>query len=415
VTSKIHPITAPVSPPAPSDPHDPRVMDGSVWREFCATLEDAAQIVLDDETPASARDRAEGFRYLVDFLGAGTVACVARDDPDYPVFGRLMDHTMPWGLDNPDCLYLHAAIRGDARYRIRGNLGSANHIDIQANYGHFANGDISSWGTLSSVTREDLETDECGDFELTLSTERQPGNWLGLSENAEFVMVRQYFNDWENERPAELSIERIDAIYPPPPLRTDQIAARLDKLRRWLERGGKLWESMSRGLLAMEPNTLFIHSPNDSDQRAGMAGQAYGMGNFRCDPDEAVVIEFVPPACRHWSVSLANYYWESIDFAERQSSLNGHQARLDSDGVFRGVIAHVDPCVPNWLDTGGRAQGSLALRYLDANTTPMPTLRSHKLADLQSLLPADTPMVDGAARTRSLENRRHAVWRRFRR
>jgi hypothetical protein len=45
----------------------------------------------------------------------------------------------------------------------------------------------------------------------------------------------------------------------------------------------------------------------------------------------------------------------------------------------------------------------------------MPTLRSHKLADLQSLLPAGTPTVDAAARARSLEKRRHAVWRRFRR
>jgi len=415
VTSKIRPATDLVAPRPPDDPHVSRVMDGSIWHEFCATLEAAAGLVMDDATPDSAHDRAEGFRYLVQFLSAGTVACVTHDDPDYPVFGRLMDHTMPWGLDNPDCLYLHAAIRGDARYRIRGNLGSANHIDIQVNYGHFANGEISSWGTLSSATREDLETDENGDFELTLATEPQPGNWLGLAENAEFVMVRQYFNDWESERPAELSIERIDATYPPPPLRTDQIAERIDKLRRWLERGGKLWESMSRGLLAMEPNTLFIHSPVDSDQRGGMAGQAYGMGNFQCAPDEAVVIEFTPPACRHWSISLANYYWQSIDFAERQSSLNGHQARLDSDGVFRGVIAHTDPGVPNWLDTDGHARGSLALRYFGADATPMPTLHRLGLADLGSRLPGDTPRVDAAARTRALARRRRAVWRRFRR
>jgi hypothetical protein len=415
VTSKSKAHAAPGSPRPANEPQNPRVMDGAIWREFCASLEAAAGLVMDDGPPASALDRAEGFRYLLHFLSAGTVACVTHDDPDYPVFGRLMDHSMPWGLDNPDCLYLHAAVRGDARYRIRGNLGTANHIDIQVNYGHFANGDIASWGTLSSASRADLETDASGDFELMLSAEPQPGNWLGLAENAEFVMVRQYFNDWANERPADLTIERVAASYPPPPLRSDQIADRIDKLRRWLERGGRLWENMSRGLLAMEPNSLFIHSPSDSDQRAGMAGQAYGMGNFCCAPDEAVVIEFTPPACRHWSVGLANYYWQSIDFAERQSSLNGHQARLDSDCVFRGVIAHSDPGVPNWLDTGGHSRGSLALRYFDSDTTPMPTLHTYKLAELRSRLPVDTATIDAAARSQSLAERRHAVWRRFRR
>jgi hypothetical protein len=390
-------------------------MDGSLWRELCTTLEAAAGIVLDAEAPSSARDRAEGFRYLMHFLGAGSVACVTHDDPDYPVFGRLMDHTQPWGLDNPDCLYLYAAVRDGAEYRLWGHLGSANHIDIQVNYGHFANGDIASWGTLASASREDLATDTDGNFELTLGGASQPGNWLELGENAEFVMVRQYFDDWENERPADLAIERVGAGYPPPPLRTDQIAARIHKLQRWIERGGALWERMSRGMLALEQNTLFIHSPSDSDQRAGLKGQAYGMGNFHCAPGEAVVIEFTPPSCRHWSVSLANYWWESIDFAERQSSLNGHQARLDSDGVFRGVIAHADPGVPNWLDTGGHERGSLAVRYLGADGAPMPSLRPVPLAALRAELPPDTPTVDRAERDQVLAIRRHAVWRRFRR
>ena len=55
-----------------------------------------------------------------------------------------------WGLDMPDCLYLFAPVRGDATYRIHGERGSANHFDVQVNFGHFASGDIGSWGTISS-------------------------------------------------------------------------------------------------------------------------------------------------------------------------------------------------------------------------------------------------------------------------
>jgi hypothetical protein len=398
-----------------ADPADPRVMSGSVWEDFCTTLERSSRFVLAAGVPDSPRDRAEGFRYLTRFLAAGMVACVSHDDPDYPVFGRLMDITMPWGLDNPDCLYLHAAVRGDANYVIRGNRGTANHIDIQANFGHFANGDISTWGTIASLSGFELESDSDGGFELFAGAEQRPGNWLRLAPDAEFILVRQYFNDWENERPGDFIIEREGATYPPPPLRTDQLAARIDKLARWLERGGALWERMSRGLLGMEPNHLVLHLPHDSDDRAGMRGQAYGMGNFRCERDEAVLIEFTPPPCHHWSFGIANYYWESVDFENRQTSLNGHQAWLDDRGVFRCVIAHRDPGIANWIDTAGYTAGTISARFLRAERICEPTLRSMKFDDLDTAIPESTPRIDSAQRQEILARRRRAVWQRYRR
>jgi hypothetical protein len=406
-------MTTPIDSPA--DPADPRVMRGTVWEDLCATLARSSKFVLGEGVPDSPRDRAEGFRYLTRFLSAGMIACVSHDDPDYPFFGRLMDVTMPWGLDNPDCLYLHAAVRGDASYVIRGNRGSANHIDIQANFGHFANGDISTWGTIASLSGFDLETDSNGDFELFASAGERPGNWIRLAPDAEFIMVRQYFDDWENERPADLMIEREGATYPPPPIRTDQLAARLDKLRRWLERGGALWEQMSRGLLAMDPNSLVFHLPGDSDERAGMRGQAYGMGNFCCERDEAVVVEFTPPPCHHWSFGIANYYWESIDFGNRQTSLNGHQAWLDDRGVFRCVISHRDPGISNWIDTAGYSTGSITARFLRADSISEPSLQRVKFADLEKVIPSDTPRIGAMRRQEVLAQRRRAVWRRYRR
>jgi hypothetical protein len=146
-----------------------------------------------------------------------------------------------------------------------------------------------------------------------------------------------------------------------------------------------------------------------------MRGQAYGIGNFTCGPDEAVIVEFAPPRCRHWSVSLANWYWESIDYASRQSSLNGHQARVDPDGVFRGVIAHSDPGVANWLDTSGHQRGTIAIRFLFPESETSPALRAVKLADLPGALPDGTPRVGPSERAAVLDRRRRSVWRRFRR
>ena len=397
-----------------SDPAAPRIMDGSAWTEFCETLQQASKLVLGPEVPDTPRHRAEGFRYLSRFLAAGIVSCVSHDDPDYPVFARMIDYTMPWGLDNPDCLYLYAPLRGGAEYRITGNRGSANHIDFQVNFGHYANGDVSSWGTVASLDGVDLEHSTDGRFELHVGGSQRTGNWLPSRDDVEFLLVRQYFDAWEDERPADLYIERTGATYPQPSPRSDQVAARLEKLCRWLERGGALWERMSQGFQSMEPNSLVIHMPEDAGERSGMRGQAYGIGHFRCRPDEAVILEFDVPACRHWGVSLANHYWEAVEYASRQSSLNRSQSQLSADGHFCAVIAHEDPGVANWLDPGGNVDGTLSARFLHADHPPQPSFRVVALDELQGALPADLPRVEPAKRAEILQARRRAIIRRFR-
>jgi len=390
------------------------IMDGEAWASLCETLAQASQRVLGEGVPGAPRDRAEGFRYLARFLGAGIVSCVSHGDPDYPVFGRMIDYAMPWGLDNPDCLYLYASLRGGATYRISGNRGTANHIDIQVNFGHYANGDISTWGTIASMDGTQLRTDDAGDFELTVGGESDPGNWLASREDAEFLLVRQYFDDWESERPADLLIEREGAEYPIPPPNTDAMAGRLEKLQRWMDKGARLWEQMSRGFLSMDANSLVVHMPEAAGERSGMRGQAYGMGHFRCEPDQAVIVEFQPPGCVHWGVALANYYWECVEYASRQSSLNRSQATLDEDGVFRGVIAHSDPGVANWLDPGGHIEGTITARFLHAEAAPEVRFEVVPLASLGSALPASTPRLDPETRRERLGRRRRAVLRRFR-
>ena len=397
------------------DPGDPRVVKGDAWQRFCDQLRRSSDLVLGPGVPASPASRAEGFQYLTRFLEAGIRLCVSHADPDYPVFGRMIEYTMTWGLDAPDCLYVYAAVRGDARYRIDGWRGSANHIDIQVNAGHYAMGEVASWETISSMSGFELETDPEGNFELILGGERDSHpNWLALREDAGFVLIRQYFNDWDHERPADLLIERLGAEYPIPRARSDRVADQLELLETWLDRGGALWEQMSRSFLGLEPNHLLVHLPENAGEHTGMSGQAYGIGNFRCDPGQAVVVEFTPPACHHWSVSLANYYWQSIDYATRQTSLNGHQAQLDEDGVFRAVIAHEDPGVANWLDTGGHTEGSIAARFLRAESAPTPHLRAVPYANLEAELPATVKRIDPATRGEILARRRRAVLRRYR-
>jgi hypothetical protein len=398
-----------------NDPDDPRLASGAAWRELVAALARAEQRVLGPGAPAAPRDRAEGFRHLLRFLVAGHLLCVEHADPKTPRFARMVDPAWPWGLDMPDCLYLFAPLCGDAVYRVWGSRGTATHVDFQVNWGHFALGDIAAWGTVSSANDLELDFATDGTFELWLGGSPRSRNWLPLAPNVEFLLVRQYFGDWEREQPGDLAIERVGGDGPTPPPRSDEIAARLDRLVTWLDRGGALWERMSRGLVeGMAPNSLVVTRPAESAQRAGLRGQVYGIGNFHCATEEAVIVRFDPPRCRHWSVSLANWWWESLDFGSRQTSLNAHQAQLDVDGAFRGVIAHSDPGVPNWLDTAGHERGTLAIRFLLADEAPKVELERVALPELAAALPRSTPRVSRAERAAQLAQRRNAVRRRFR-
>ena len=44
-------------------------------------------------------------------------------------------------------------------------------------------------------------------------------------------------------------------------------------------------------------------------------------------------------------------------------------------GSFRMVVAHADPGVPNWIDTEGRASGTLFFRYFlaEGDVEPLST------------------------------------------
>jgi hypothetical protein len=380
---------------------------------LCDALRGAGRLVL--AGASTERERAEALRYLTRFLASGIAVCVEHADPDQPELCRMIEASAKWGLDMPDCLYLFAPLREGARYRLSGSRGTASHFDVQVNAGHFASGDVGAWRTLASAQGDELSLGPDGSLELWLGGERRERNWLPTGPGAEFLLIRQYFADWERERPAELAIEREGGDPPAPAPTAARMEARLARLGEWLTRGGALWQRMAAGLLALPPNTLVFHDPGAAGARAGLAGQAYGLGHFACGPGEAVLLEFPVPRCRHWSVSLADRCFASLDYATRQSSLNAHQAHVDADGVLRAVIAQEDPGVANWLDPAGLTDGILAVRFLLAERAPSPKLRALPLGALVAELPAQTARVSPEERRRTLATRRRAVWSRFRR
>src|SRR3546814_10949256 len=98
---------------------------------------------------------------------------------------------------------------------------------------------------------------------------------------------------------------------------------------------------------------------------------------------------------------LNNDIYETTDWYNNLSSLNGSQVHIAKDGMLRIVVSAKDPGVPNWLDTAGSPSGAVQGRWTDCDSQPMPTVRTVTFTEVRRLLPAATPVVTLAPRGRT--------------
>jgi len=385
------------------------LLSGEAWGDFCTRLAAAGSHILAEAAPATPLDRAEGFRYLATLAAAAIRHTFDLADPDRPRFLRNPDSAAGWGAENADNSYLLAHIRPDRTYRISGRRGTVGAFLIEIKEGYMQLGAARNFATLDS---DRLQVEPDGTFEITLSARPHPGNWIPLDPQATQVLIRQYFFDWENEEPAEFDIVATESEGAhAPALEPAHVAGLLRDAGLWLDTTVRVWNDWVRDLQSR-------HQPGVLAPARRYVGGAddilYGNDLYRLGEDEALIIESERPDARYWAFQLVNLWFQAMDYASRQSSLNCRQARVDADGRLRIVVAHRDPGVPNWLDTGQHREGVLQYRYVWARTAPQPTVRTVRFARVRDELPADTPTVTTEERRRVIAVRQRHVSRRER-
>ena len=110
------------------------------------------------------------------------------------------------GGDNPDQRYAFSPIRGGEAYRVWGNLGSAARVELQIYSGRPWAGDGRSAGYLAF---EDIECDDDGAFEIFVSAEESPGNWLKNPEDSTTLFARHIYDDWSDAETGDIHIDRV--------------------------------------------------------------------------------------------------------------------------------------------------------------------------------------------------------------
>lgn len=339
-------------------------------------------------------DIVEGFRYLLHLLSVGTDLYL-EGDPERPEFIRIATPTIKFGGDNPDAIYHFARIRGDRSYRITGVRGEECYLSFTI-HGRSDDGKLgmSAEPVLADVNDRSFTVAPDGGFEVILSPDEQPGDWIKLDPGAASVIVRQYFETRHSvgldpDMKSKLRIEPIDAPPERPALSDEVMAGKINDVAAFI-RGA----TIDLPQLFAVPVPFVSPTPNELPQPSGFSssGQtawgamdvAYAMAPYWVRPGEALIIEGKFPDCSFANVVLWNRHMQSLEYRDRRVSLNRVQTVLEPDGSFRMVLAHSDPGVPNWLDIKGHTDGIMFWRYLlPTDAPPKPTCTLVPLSEVK--------------------------------
>ena len=346
---------------------------------FCETLASARETLLATGHPTSGFDQAEGARYLSRLIRLGLEIYVESGDPDFPCFYKPSHETAKMGGDNPDNLYLSSTIDGGRVYRITGNVGSVAYLSFGSKANRYAiDGTMPSTGEIGS---EDLTLDENGNFSVVASVEHPGGeaDWLPLATDSTMIQVRQTFLDRRAEIPATMEIERISSgPEAPPPDDPEILATRLMNAADFVKGTSKLFAGWAEKFMT-RPNELRDWGQDMFIKAGGDPAIFYIHGYWCLQDDEALVIETEVPECEHWNIQVNNWWMESLDYRYHDIWVNKHSAKLNDNGTATVVIAATDPGFGNWLPTAGHDRGFALLRWVKAESFPLPTCKIVKL------------------------------------
>ncbi len=376
------------------------------WSEYVDLLRDQEQLIGLTWKPDDEQYRADFYRQLLMNLSYAYVQYF-QSNPDHPEFMPLWNSVYLF-QPNPDDVYYYAPLDGRKRYRIAGDRGTIHMINFQFGKGMMGMVEPGLGEQHSSyLDGTDIAVDAQGRFDILLAPEKPAGftgTWHPIREDVDCVMVRMRSYDWGNEADTRMAIECLD----PPLLKRRMPVAEIDeKLRGAFTLSNRLnplfYGFQNKTMERVGKNTFELEPFADT----GLANQLYWTCVFDIAEDEALIVETGLPEVRpYWNIQVNDPYFNAVEFVYRQTSLNGHTARIDGDGKFRAVLAHSDPGVANWLDTGGFTEGTLFGRWTQCDSAPLPTATKVKLADIRPHLPADTQWVTPDERLEALRKRR---------
>jgi hypothetical protein len=323
------------------------------------------------ETAQTELELLEGLRALSRIQALTTEVCLDVD-PESPWLFSMNSPARYVGGPNPDGEYYLAMIDGTRGYRLSGTRGTVTYLGLQV----LAGAGMVPRRQAAYVSDTELRLSDTGEFSLILSAvkpEDPTEHWVEIPTDASALIVRQYVGDRSTEVLASLTIQPLEAPGSLAPLTDDVLAAQLTAMAWTILKLATLHQTIKPELLDL-PNTLVTAEATALGSADTTPDNLYMIGTFRLNPEQALILDFEPPASRYWSVTLENIWHECIDVRRRPSSITSSHA-LVVDGRVRLTVSATDPGTGNWLDTGGRHRGFVIVRWLDGAASPSLTTK----------------------------------------
>lgn len=412
---------APAALPVASTSAEVKPQDA--WQAYCREINDFREWMHAQPYAKHPMVRAQA-DYLAQQMPGVAFMLYGASNTGYPLiraesfFTPLMYNNV---FPNPDFLYRYVFLDGARSYRMWGKLGTARTFNDVQIFTSFFGSKESLTEPISGTQHFSIfdYADRDGSFEIFIGPDvpANKGIRLNPKHHGVFFAFRELFMDWTKDTRMDISIELLGDISYPIVYDETEMAERAMSSARFLNFQRKTFEfswKVALGDGVWHKFKAVPHVAASSDEVGANPVAHYLYLPYDFAEDEALVIELAPPKCTYWGTQIMDLWQQTQDYSFHQSSLNKAQAVVDNDGVFRLVLAHRDPGVPNWIDPVAFAPGILVHRIYEAQgPVVLPSVKRVALADVRKELPASTAVVTPEQRKIQLKARAHASLSRY--
>ena len=368
----------------------------AAWKVWLDSQEAAVETVRSAEAvPRTDVDVAEGYRWVTRLASLAQEWFVEKSDPLHPQLFQLQDEYRKLLVDNPDVRYAFCVLDDSRTYRLTGTRGEAAYIGLTFGtpLGKGAVGGRTGTTVQAHVDQFDLgpggEVDVLFGPAADLPDPR-PKNCIELPPGTGQLAVRETFFDRGRDRSADLRVELVGAV-PPPVLGVEELAVGLESAGLFLQfvaaTAVQMWHDTVGNVntLGGTAGSQHVAAQDDEVRTHSNAEMTYHGGRWVLGEGEALVITVHEPprAFLYWGLTTATAWMESLDYRYTTTNLNNRTAQRSADGSWRLVISPTDPGVPNWIDTQGRREGYMIVRWVLADDPPHPTCELVPIASLR--------------------------------
>jgi uncharacterized protein DUF1214 len=358
----------------------------SAWKAWIEAQEAAIETVRTAEgVPRTDTDLAEGYRWITRISSLSQEWFIEKSDPLHPQLFQSQSEYRKLLVDNPDTRYAFCAIDDGQTYRLSGTRGDAAYVGLTFGtpIGKGAVGGRT--GTTVQAHLDQFQLGPNGEVDLLIVPEGQDPdpafkNVVAVPPGTGQLAVRETFFDRVHDRPADLRIDLVGAVAPPI-LGVEEIASKLEFAALFVQfvaaTAVNMWHDTAGNVnhFGGTAGSEHVAAQNDEVRSHSNAEMTYHGGRWVLGEGEALVVTVHDPpnSFLYWGLTTSSAWMESLDYRYTTTNLNNHTAERSADGNWRLVISPRDPGVANWIDTGGRREGYMIVRWVLADRPPHPT------------------------------------------